>query len=548
MIQLLLDLGSNPAISDSLGNPCLVYALKSNDETFISRLVDMLKVTKRSFDSEEVENMLKHVIALEPSNELSFSYNNDKLLRRLVNTVLDLTKAKDKHALLSMASRLGADQIGNFLSQQFKVPFIPSLLLPPRQEAERGWHCPDPPDSHKDAEKMMTLLEQKLEKIRAKGEIQWSQPGCTVTDGHIHNNYNILLSKVDVGFGAFGLYNFYRIQVWKETHKPLWVLFTNWGRIGSWGHGQYQNTPFSTAAEAEKEFRKIFQSKTGNDWDSRNDFENKPKKYRIVAAEHATKIIRPAVQFIWTTKKMPELPYDNLILLKDLTDIKMLRVAYNQEVQVDTSAVPFGRIKKSALLKAQNLLEDLLPLIKRREALDAQNMLVDPAGSSNPSNVFDQLDMVLSEICQLSSEFHYLVPQKGLDYERVQPVDSMQRYDTEKQNLELLLDFEFTESIILGAMLHREKVHPLTYVYKALDCQLQTIEESSLEAQMVLQYMYRSKGAALLRVESIYKVQRAAEADRFHDLRAKRRKLLWHGTKRSHLLREETMLLQILNF
>ena len=39
------------------------------------------------------------------------------------------------------------------------------------------------------------------------------QPGCTVTDGHVLEDYEILLNKVDVSFGAWGLYNFYRMQV-----------------------------------------------------------------------------------------------------------------------------------------------------------------------------------------------------------------------------------------------------------------------------------------------------------------------------------------------
>ena len=34
--------------------------------------------------------------------------------------------------------------------------------------------------------------------------------GCIVTDGHLHEEYSILMTKIDVSFGAWGLYNFYR--------------------------------------------------------------------------------------------------------------------------------------------------------------------------------------------------------------------------------------------------------------------------------------------------------------------------------------------------
>ena len=80
--------------------------------------------------------------------------------------------------------------------------------------------------------------------------------GCNVKDGRLHGDHTILLTKIDVSAGAFGMYNFYRMQVWKERHKDLWILFTNWGRIGN--YGQYQNTPYGSAKQAEDEFRKIF--------------------------------------------------------------------------------------------------------------------------------------------------------------------------------------------------------------------------------------------------------------------------------------------------
>ena len=48
------------------------------------------------------------------------------------------------------------------------------------------------------------------------------------------------------------------MQIWKEKHKDLWILFTNWGRIGGYDSGQYQNTPYGSAKQAEEEFKKIF--------------------------------------------------------------------------------------------------------------------------------------------------------------------------------------------------------------------------------------------------------------------------------------------------
>merc|ERR1711972_98190 len=104
----------------------------------------------------------------------------------------------------------------------------------------------------------MRMKEKELAKENKKtDEKPLSQEGCTVKDGHIYQDYDILMHKVDVGHGYWGLYNFYRIKIWKENHKNLYVLFTNWGRIDRWSRGQYQNTPYSTPEDAIKEFKKI---------------------------------------------------------------------------------------------------------------------------------------------------------------------------------------------------------------------------------------------------------------------------------------------------
>lgn len=58
------------------------------------------------------------------------------------------------------------------------------------------------------------------------------------------------------------------IQVVHQKGKNLWILFNRWGRIGD--SGQHQRTPFSDPAEATAEFRKIFKSKSGNEWEKKD--------------------------------------------------------------------------------------------------------------------------------------------------------------------------------------------------------------------------------------------------------------------------------------
>ena len=52
------------------------------------------------------------------------------------------------------------------------------------------------------------------DKSKKKDELTAKPNGCIVGDGSIHDGYTILMTKVDVSFGAWGMYNFYRMQVY----------------------------------------------------------------------------------------------------------------------------------------------------------------------------------------------------------------------------------------------------------------------------------------------------------------------------------------------
>ena len=65
---------------------------------------------------------------------------------------------------------------------------------------------------------------------------------------------------------------------------------------------------------------------------------------------------------------------------------------------------------------------------------------------------------------------------------------------------------------------------------------LEPLRQESEEAEMILKYMYRSRGAADHRVWAIFRLGDASTpelAAATHN-----RKLLWHGTKRANLLRK----------
>jgi predicted DNA-binding WGR domain protein len=96
--------------------------------------------------------------------------------------------------------------------------------------------------------------------------------------------YNIDLSKVDINRFQYGEFLFYKIQLLHNIKRNMFNLITRWGRFGQ--VGQYQNTPFMNLEDGVKEFKKVFLSKTGNEWDKiKNNFdtfEKKNKKFNLV--------------------------------------------------------------------------------------------------------------------------------------------------------------------------------------------------------------------------------------------------------------------------
>jgi len=49
--------------------------------------------------------------------------------------------------------------------------------------------------------------------------------------------YSLFMTKVDINFGGYSEYVFYKMQLLYESNVRVYILFTRWGRIGS--EGQY---------------------------------------------------------------------------------------------------------------------------------------------------------------------------------------------------------------------------------------------------------------------------------------------------------------------
>ena len=185
-----------------------------------------------------------------------------------------MAKSKDVEekvkSLHIMANQNGSHKLNNFLASKFKNLHLShmdenngSFGLPP-SPIETGFNF----DVTEDALKMFEILERKIKEAQMNGHqppnVQIDDDsmevddetnsensesdcvsssndsesnanenvnkprGCEVKDGEIVKDCSVTMLKVDVSIGAWGLYNYYRMQLWKEKDENLFILFTNW--------------------------------------------------------------------------------------------------------------------------------------------------------------------------------------------------------------------------------------------------------------------------------------------------------------------------------
>jgi len=155
----------------------------------------------------------------------------------------------------------------------------------------------------------------------------------------------------------------------------------------------------------------------------------------------------------------------------------------------------------------------------------------------------EELTSSIYILMHIVSDYYHLMPKRGFEYTRLEPLDSMQKLNKEFDRVEKTLEFETAERILLGAQFRKNEINPLDYIYRAIGCKIVPLNERDLDVSFILQYMYNSPSAANLRVGSIFRVEVPADADQFKakvealsQTKHKDRRLLWHGSKAANLI------------
>lgn len=299
--------------------------------------------------------------------------------------------------------------------------------------------------------------------------------------------------------------------------------------------GQFQKTPFPTPEEAIAEFKKIFKAKSGNVWDElgTTDFVPLPKKYKLVSLNRSElskfdskvsevlKINFDKLEGAGETNGS-ELHIDIFQLMKNLVlEHKSKPLDWNNDDD-DDNLLTFGQIELETLKKAEQILDQI------------EAILVKENSSNGDSS---SLALLSESVLKLSEEYFTLLPLHGYALEKIQPMSDFYKLRKHQQLVRSFLHYEFAFELLLAAQWNFERKNPFDYVYSAVGTKIQTLEEASEEAQLILQFIHSTSTSPMRPVvQKIYRVQIAGTEESLDGTGIGNRQFLWHGTHTCNLL------------
>ncbi|XP_054722688.1 LOW QUALITY PROTEIN: uncharacterized protein LOC129232581 [Uloborus diversus] len=348
--------------------------------------------------------------------------------------------------------------------------------------------------------------------------------GEIVVDSEKNVPYDVVMTVVDMNYGAYGIYNFYKMQLIKhKSRESLFVLFTRWGRVGD--TGQYQKTPYGTLAEAVKEFTRIFRAKSGNSWDDIKNFQPQPKKYRLVQLEKKKQGALRNVKLDLKSSVPSKLSLPLQNLFENFMDIHTMEGTL-QDLGVYSSfeVLPFGSLSEDILIAAEDLLKQIGNVITEKDNLQQNTKSQEKFGE------------LMHKIVKLSEEFYQILPVFGYQYEKLCPLFSAPDVQSKLVLIHNLLHIGLSSQLLLGSSQHSSVINPVDYVYRSIGCNLKQLNKDSQEAQMILQYIHNTSLHRKPKVQSVFAVNLPAQREKFESSGLSNHMLLWHGTRLSNIL------------
>ncbi|GMS81498.1 hypothetical protein PENTCL1PPCAC_3673, partial [Pristionchus entomophagus] len=354
----------------------------------------------------------------------------------------------------------------------------------------------------------------------------YDKTGEIMVCGDTQQPFQVLMNKTDLRGGLYGFHNYYKMELIKRKDADLFILFTNWGRIGD-PYGEFQCTPFTNIDAAFKEFKTVFKQKTGQEWCPLADFVDKQGKYRLTKTEDNVQTVADVeIENFKLEKKDEEEPVMKFI--SDIANVKKLR-KYAHCVQLSNNSsvsCPFGRVAKEDIQRGREILDLLAKNIEER----------DKATDKRPPNMDDVFRLTDQQYI-LTSDFYTTIPVGGYTHSNIQVINSTHLLKNAHEILNMIGDIEIAGRLVSAATYAMKKrgEDPHRYLLSALACSISLLPPADELAQRVLQWIAASYKNCDVRAIFSINSRRAAQGMDKH-AECPNITYLLHGTKAENLL------------
>ncbi|KAK3174089.1 hypothetical protein OEA41_001333 [Lepraria neglecta] len=319
---------------------------------------------------------------------------------------------------------------------------------------------------------------------------------------------------------------FYRLQLLNNEKDDNYFVHTRWGRVGEFGQVKAMG-PMDDLEDALKEYNKKFKDKSGNKWDDRSEPAKKGKytflerNYEDDEDEAEDQVKKEDADDDQADSKLPRQTQRLMELIFNQNHFN----AVLESIGYNANKLPLGKLSKATLKQGFEHLHELASLIKHPSL--AQNKY----GSSQKEAIED-----------FSNKYYSTIPHE-FGRNRPPPIDDNEILRKETSMLDTLTDMEVANTIMKTSVdkdKDAESINTLDKRFKELNMNEMTpLDHKSDEYKALADYLIKSSGTAhgmKYRLEDIFRIERAGEADRFAKSKygkwkKKDKRLLWHGSR-----------------
>ncbi|EGD75200.1 poly polymerase [Salpingoeca rosetta] len=342
--------------------------------------------------------------------------------------------------------------------------------------------------------------------------------------------YNVMLNKADI---STGVNKFYIIQLIQQGAG--FVMFCRWGRVGDnsgimsgynyWGRGKpsYMSRRFKSVDKATQGFAEKFEKQTGWPWADVDNFQHQPGRYNMVElegqmsvedaqakVEEATKTAKSAskqpgsVPKDLTSKLAPEVQdFVKLIFDKDMMRRSMA------DANIDLSKMPLGSLSQRQMKQILDILNGTRTVLDEKHK---STLLLDA-----------------------TNRFYTAIPHQFPTFRAPPVISTMEMLKRKLDLMEQLLEIQHANKLIKEGE-EEVGVNRVDANYSKLKCDLQPVDQSSDEMEMLRKYVRNTHAKThsqyKLEVESAFKVKKEGEEDKYKPFAEyDNRRLLWHGSR-----------------